>query len=165
MLPSFFRRAALPKISALSTTPEAPAKAEEIPMSTAPASPNGFVRFIDAIGHFFVKAEPVALEVAQEAEPLLAFTPIGPEYTLAVEAIAGAQKAAAASIAAGVNLTNTQKAQLAIQAATPGLNAILTSKGVTADQETHVSNWIQTVFNILAGPVANIIKSVGAAKA
>jgi hypothetical protein len=135
------------------------------PLAVAVIAPkhNGFVRFIDAIGHFFVKVEPAALEVAQEVEPFMAFTPFGPEYALAVQAITGAQKAAAASIAAGVNLTNLQKAGLAIQAATPGLNTILTSKGVTADQETHVANWIQAVFGLLAGPVANIVKTVSTA--
>lgn len=126
-------------------------------MSTAPVVPakNVFIRFIDAVGHFFVKVAPVAEEIAVEAEPILAFTPIGPEYDVAVNAIVGAQKVATASIAAGANLTGTQKLNLAIQAATPALNTILTSKGVSADQETHVSNWIQLVFNILAGPIVS----------
>lgn len=134
-------------------------------MATAPVvqQHNGFVRFIDAIGHFFVKAAPIVEEAAVEAEPILAFTPIGPEYDIAVNAIVGAQKVATASLAANTTLTGTQKLGLAISAATPALNTILTSKGVTSDQETHVSNWIQLVFNILAGPIVS--KLINAAPA
>lgn len=122
---------------------------------------NGFVRFIDAIGHFFVHAAPVIEEVAVAAEPFLAFTPFGPEYDLAVNAIVGVQKSATASIAAGVNLTGEQKFALAVQAAGPGLNAILASKGVTADTQTHVSNWVQLIFNLLSGPViGDVAKAV-----
>jgi hypothetical protein len=132
-----------------------PAKAEEKSMSTAPVvqQHNGFVRFIDAVGHFFVRTAPVVEEVAVAAEPFLALTPFGPEYNLVVNAVVGVQKNATASIAAGVNLTNEQKFALAVQAAEPGLNAILTSKGITADTETHINNWVQLIFNLLSGPV------------
>jgi hypothetical protein len=128
---------------------------EDIPMSTAPVvqQHNGFVRFIDAVGHFFVRTAPVVEEVAVAAEPFLALTPFGPEYNLVVNAVVGVQKNATASIAAGVNLTNEQKFALAVQASQPGLNAILTSKGITDDTDAHINNWVQLIFNLLSGPV------------
>ena len=125
--------------------------------ATTTKATDAFDRFIDSIEAVFVKAEPTlhaAETVAVEAEPILALTPAGPEYSVAVNAIVGAQQVAQASLAAGVNLNGTQKAALAIQAATPALNAILTSKGVSTSLEATISSWIQTVFNILAGPVA-----------
>lgn len=130
-----------------------------------PAKKNAVLRFIDAVGHFLVRAAPIVEEVAVAAEPFLAFTPFGPEYDLAVNAIVGVQKTAEASIAAGVNLTGEQKFALALQAAGPGLNTILTSKGVTADTETHVSNWIQLIFNLLSGPVIPDIVAAATPKA
>ncbi len=149
---------------------------EILPMSTPPtaqpaaAQPNVFVRFIDAIGAFFRKAAPALKDIetlAVEAEPILALTPAGPEYQVAVNAIVGAQQVAAASIAAGgPSLSNTQKAAIAVSAATPALNTILTSKGVTAGTETVIATWIQNVFNILAGPVASLVEgSSGASSA
>jgi hypothetical protein len=128
-------------------------------MATAPVVPqhNGFVRFIDAIGHFFVKAAPVAEEVMVAAQPFLALTPFGPEYTLVEQAILGVQKTATASLAAGKDFTGAQKMALVLQAVTPGLNTILTSKGVTSDTETHIANWTQVVFNLLSGPVGTAI--------
>ena len=128
--------------------------------SVVPTQENVIDRFIDEVKAVFVKAEPVgaALETAAvDAEPILALTPAGPEYQVAVNAIVGAQQVAQASLAAGTNLTGTQKAAIAIQAATPALNTILTSKGVTSNVESVISTWIQNVFNILAGPVASLL--------
>jgi hypothetical protein len=129
-------------------------------MATAPVTPapkqNAFVRFIDAIGHFFVKSAPVIEKVAVDLEPALAFTPFGPEYDLVVNAVVGSAKTAAASVVAGTTLTGAQKMQLVLQAVTPGLDAILKSKGVT-DQtaiDAAIAQWSQVVFDILAGPVA-----------
>ena len=125
-----------------------------------PAPESAIERFIDEVKAVFVKAEPVgaALETAAiDAEPILALTPAGPEYQVAVNAIVGAQQVAEASLAAGTNLTGTQKAAIAVQAATPALNTILTSKGVTANVESIIGTWIQNVFNILAGPVAAVV--------
>lgn len=126
-------------------------------MTSTPAlKTNVFDRFIDKIEAIFVNAEPMlhtAEALALEAEPILALTPAGPEYSVAVNAIIGAQQVAQASLAAGVDLTGGQKAALAIQAATPALNAILTAKGVSTGIEATISSWIQSVFNILAGPV------------
>lgn len=125
--------------------------------TTTPKIANVFDRFIDKIEAVFVKAEPMlrtAENLALEAEPILALTPVGPEYIVAVNAIVGAQQVAQASLAAGVNFTGAQKAALAVQAATPALNAILTSKGVSAGTEATIASWIQSIFNILAGPVA-----------
>lgn len=113
-------------------------------------------RFIDRIGAMFQKAVPVlknAEALAVAAEPVLALTPAGPEYQVAVNAIVGAQQVAAASLAAGTQLSGEQKAQIAVQAATPALLGLLTSKGVTAGVEDVIKTWIQNVFNILAGPV------------
>ncbi len=124
---------------------------------TGSAPESAIQRFIDEVKAVFVKAQPVAraLETAAvEAEPILALTPAGPEYQVAVNAIVGAQQVAQASLAAGINLTGAQKASIAVQAAMPALSAILTSKGVTTEKESVISTWIQNVFNILAGPVA-----------
>ncbi len=117
-------------------------------------------RFIDKIEAVFVKVQPIAQAmetVAVEAEPILALTPAGPEYQVAVNAIVGAQQVAQASLAAGTNLTGAQKAAIAVQAATPALNTILASKGVSAGTENVINTWIQNVFNILAGPVASVV--------
>ena len=138
-------------------------------MSTTPttiAPENGFERFIDSVESFFLKAAPVAQAVedaAVAAEPILALTPDGPEYQVAVNAIVGAQQVAQASIAASTNLTGAQKAQIAITAATPALNTILSSKGITTSTETIITNWIQNVFNILAGPIEKIVDAVSTA--
>jgi hypothetical protein len=140
-------------------------------MSTAPVVPhhNGFVRFIDAIGHdlsvvghVIQKDAPIVEGLAVAAEPILVFSPFGPEYALVVNAIVGVQKTAEASLAAGVNLTGTQKMGIVLNSVTPGLNAILSSKGVTSDTETHIANWTQLVFNLLSGPAVSAL--VAAAK-
>lgn len=126
-----------------------------VPAPVAPGK-NGFIRFIDAIGHFFVKAGPRIEQVAVALEPALAFTPFGPEYDLVVNAIVGVQKTATASLAAGGTLTNEQKMALVLQAATPGLDTILKSAGHTDTTaiDAAIKNWAQVVFDILAGPVA-----------
>ena len=98
---------------------------------------NAVERFIDKIEAVLVKAE-------------------------AVNAIVGAQQMAQASLAAGVNLNGAQRAALALQAATPALIAILTSKGVNTNLEATIASWIQTVFNVLAGPVA--VRAAGPAQ-
>ncbi len=129
-----------------------------IPASTE----DDFERFLDHVKTFFVKAGPVITEVediAVAAEPILALTPIGPEYDLVVNAIMMAQQIAKASIVAGTKLTGKQKADIAISAATPALMTILTSKGITTSTELIIANWIQNVFNILIGPVAHIIEN------
>ncbi|MGI4829446.1 MAG: hypothetical protein ACRYFU_14815 [Janthinobacterium lividum] len=134
----------------------------------APAPENAINRFIDEVKAVFVKAQPVAQAIetaAVMAEPILALTPAGPEYEVAVNAIVGAQQVAQASLAAGTNLTGTQKAAIAVQAATPALNTILTSKGVTANVESIISTWVQNVFNILAGPVAVLVTGKASAAA
>ena len=136
--------------------------------TVAPAQGGVVERFIDKIEAVFVKAGPVAEAVeaaAVSAEPILALTPAGPEYQVAVNAIIGAQQVAEASLAAGTNLTGEQKAAIAVQAATPALNAILTSKGVSAGTESIISTWIQNVFNILAGPVVKLVEGIGAVAA
>ncbi|MGI4831678.1 MAG: hypothetical protein ACRYFU_26380 [Janthinobacterium lividum] len=140
-------------------------------MATVPVVPapeNAIDRFIDEVKAVFVKAQPVAQAIetaAVMAEPILALTPAGPEYEVAVNAIVGAQQVAQASLAAGTNLTGTQKAIIAVQAATPALNTILTSKGVTANVESIISTWVQNVFNILAGPVAVLVTGKATAAA
>lgn len=124
------------------------------PVVVAPGK-NGFIRFIDKIGSFFVKAGPKIEHIAVDLEPALAFTPFGPEYDIAVNAIVGIQKTYTASLPSGVTLTGPQKLALAIQAATPGLDAILKSKGHsdTTVIDAAIAHWTQVVFDILAGPV------------
>ncbi len=116
-------------------------------------------RFIDKVEAVFVRAEPFAIA----AEPVLALTPAGPEYQVALNAIIGAQQVAQASLAAGTTLTGVQKAAIAVEAATPALNTILSSKGVTGSTEAVIGNWIQSVFSILAGPVAALLGGHAAA--
>ena len=115
-------------------------------------------RFIDKVEAVFVKAEPYGqamVAAALAAEPVLALTPAGPEYEVAVNAIVGAQQIAQASLAAGTVLSGAQKAAIAVQAATPALSTILTSKGVSVETGTAISTWIQNIFNILAGPLVS----------
>ena len=126
------------------------------PAAPAPAHHNGFIRFIDAVGHDIAHIAPPVLHAAVAAEPILALTPFGPEYQLVVNAIVSAQQQATASIAAQPTLTGEQKLALAIQASTPSLTTILNSKGVNADQQAAIQAWVQTVFQILAGPVAMV---------
>lgn len=132
--------------------------------SIAPPRGTAVERFIDRIEAVFVKIQP-ALQAAETfaiaAEPILALTPAGPEYLVAVNAIVGAQQVAQASLAAGTNLTGSQKSAIAVQAATPALNTILASKGVSTDTQNVIAIWIQNVFNILAGPVASITVAKG----
>lgn len=136
-------------------------------MATAPEG--AVERFIDKVQVFLVKAEPFVQAAEQAmvaAEPMLALTPAGPEYQVAVSAILGAQQVAQVSLAAGTTLTGMQKAAIAVNAATPALTNILSSKGISVNTEVTISIWIQNIFNILAGPVASIVsgKSVRALK-
>lgn len=134
--------------------------------TAVPTTKSALERFIDKVEAIVVGSDPVvaAVEtVAVAAEPILALTPAGPEYQVAVNAIVGAQQVAQASMAAGTALTGAQKAALAVQAATPALTTILSSKGVSADTQNVISAWIQNVFNILAGPVAFLITGKNAA--
>ena len=137
--------------------------------TSTPAAVSGFKRFIDDIGAFFKKAEPVASELAVAAEPVLALTPFGPEYDLVVNAIVGVQKTATASLAAGTAITSTQKMSLVLQAVTPGLTTILASAGITetAAQQTAIAQFAQNVYNLQTGPsvVVASTTSAGAAPA
>jgi hypothetical protein len=160
-IPNPFAKKAVAPIDAQSSKP---AKAVESVMSTsavvlapttAIAQSNGFVRFLDAIKNDFKKWEPVVEEVAVAAEPVLALSPFGPEYTLVVNAIVAARQTATASLAAGVNLSGTQQAALVAQAATPALTAILASAGITETTvvQTAIAEFIQNVYNLNNGPV------------
>jgi hypothetical protein len=143
------------KMASTPTIPNPPA----VPVSAK--HQNVFVRFIDTIGedlvHVLVKAEPgleKAEGVAAAAEPfVLAFTPFGPEYKFAEGAIAAVQSYAKV-VGSDAAMTNQQKFDAAVAMAAPQLQAILASKGITQDQLAHVEDWIQKVFNILAGPAA-----------
>lgn len=141
------------------------AVAVESIMSTAavtpavPASkPNGFVRFIDVIGSFFVKTAPVLEKAAVAAEPFLALTPYGPEYDLVVNAVVGVQQTATASLAAGSTLSGVQKMALVVESVTPGVTAILASKGITepAAVQQAVAEFAQNVYNLQAGPTTTV---------
>lgn len=128
-------------------------------MSTAavtPAPKNPFVRFIDAVGRFFVKEGPVIEAAAVAAEPILALTPFGAEYALVVNAIYGVQKTATASLGTGATLTNEQKMALVIQAISPGVTAVLASKGITEPTavQTAIAQFAQNVYNLQTGPIA-----------
>lgn len=127
-------------------------------MSTAAITPapSGFKRFIDAIGNFFKKSAPIIEEAAVAAEPLLALSPVGPEYDLVVNAIVGVQKTATASLLTGATLTDAQKMALVIQAITPGVTTVLASKGITepATVTTAIAQFAQNVYNFQTGPVA-----------
>lgn len=126
------------------------------PVPAPPPPHNVFIRFIDKIGSFFIHAAPVIEEAAVAAEPLLALTPFGPEYNLVVNAIVGAQKTATASLSTGAALSGTQKMSLTIQAITPGLSAILASKGIKESTavEQAIAEFAQNIYNLQTGPVA-----------
>lgn len=118
---------------------------------------NAFERFIDKFKVFVKKAAPVVDEVAEAAKPILALTPIGPEYDLALTAIETAAKVDAATQAAsGTPLTGTQQMALAVQVANTGLTTILASKGITepAATEAAIAQFLQNVYNLQTGPAA-----------
>lgn len=123
---------------------------------------NSFKRFIDAIGHFFVKSAPTLEALAQAAEPFLALTPFGPEYDIVVNAIIGVQKTATASLTAGAELAGTQKMALVLQAVTPGLSAILASKNVTSGIPLAISQFAQNVYNLQTGPTTTVAPALTA---
>lgn len=129
-------------------------------MATTPApvppQHNGFVRFIDAIGSFFVHQAPRIEAIAIAAEPFLALTPFGPEYNLVLNAIVGVQKTATASLAASATLTGAQKMSLVVQAVTPGLTSILGSKGITGSIEAAIEQFAQNVYNLQTGPTTTV---------
>jgi hypothetical protein len=146
------------------------AKAVEINMSTAAAvvpAESGYKRFIDAIGNFFVKSAPEIEEVAEVAEPILALTPFGPEYDLVVNAIVGVQKTATASLSSGATLTGAQRMALVISAISPGVTAILASKGITESTAVQqaIAEFAQNVYNLQAGPTASATPAVAASTA
>jgi hypothetical protein len=154
-------------------TQSVPAKAVENAMSTTPtpvaaaaSQPSGFIRFIDAIGNFFVKSAPVIEGVAVDAEPFLALSPFGPEYDIVVNAIVGVQKTATASLSTGGTLTGLQKMALVLEAVTPGLSAILASKKVTSGVPAAISQFAQNVYSLQTGPTTTVAPiAVSAAKA
>ncbi len=132
-------------------------------MSTAAVVPapakteNAFERFIDKLVPFLKKEAPVALEGAEAAEPLLALTPIGPEYALALTAITTAVKADQSIQAASATpLTNSQKMAVAVSVATPGIAQILATKGIVepASVQTAIAQFLQNVYNLQTGPAA-----------
>jgi hypothetical protein len=125
------------------------------PVVAAPKTENGFERFIDKFKAFVKKEAPLVDEVANAAKPILALTPFGPEYNLALTAIETAAKVdAATQAAAGKPLTGTQQMALAVQVANTGLTTILASKGITesAATEAAISQFLQNVYNIQTGP-------------
>ena len=116
---------------------------------------NGFQRFIDSLGSFLKKAAPVVLEGADVARPLLALTPIGPEYNIALTGIETAISADQAMQAASATaLTGVQKMAVAAAVATPVLTQILGSKGITepVTVQTAIAQFLQNVFNLQTGP-------------
>ena len=128
---------------------------------------NGFERFIDKVKAFAKKEAPIADEIAEAAKPILALTPIGPEYALALTGIETAWKADAATQAASATpLTGIQQMALAVQVATPGITQILSSKGIRepATVETAIAQFLQNVYNLQTGPAA-VVAPVAAVKA
>lgn len=135
-------------------------------VTPAPAPPeNGFQRFIDKIGALFIKAQPAintANQLAVDAETFLALTPYGPEYDLVVNAVVGAEKTGAASLAAGTALTGAQKMALVLQAVAPGLSSILASKKVTSGIPAAIQQFAQNVYNLQTGPFTTVPPSTAA---
>jgi hypothetical protein len=131
-------------------------------MSTSPAVPavkteNGFERFIDSLGSFFKKAAPIALEGAEVAAPLLALSPIGPEYNIVLGGITAAIGAdQAITAASSTPLSGTQKMAIALSVASPQLTTILASKGITepTSVQTAIQQFAQNVYNLQTGPAA-----------
>ncbi len=139
-----------------------PASSEEqTPIETSTAvsakKENGFHRFIDDLAGFFRKAAPVADQLANAAKPLVALSPLGPEYNLALTGIETAVQAdVATQTAATTPLTGIQKMALAVQVATPGLTQILATKGITEPPAVSaaISGFVQNVYNLQTGPTA-----------
>jgi len=138
-------------------------------MSTVPvtvtATENGFQRFIDSLGSFLKKAAPIAIEGAEVARPLLALTPIGPEYNIAltgIETAIAADNAMQASSATA--LTGVQKMAVAVTVAAPVLTQILGSKGIKepVTVQTAIAQFLQNVFNLQTGPA--VVPAVAPAK-
>ncbi len=139
------------------TVNQALAILKEKKMSTAPVTHNGFVRFIDGLENFFKHAAPVVGNLAEAARPILALTPYGPEYNLALTGIETAVQAdIAVQKASATPLTGVQKMALAVAVATPGITQILAAKGVheTSTQQTAIAQFLQNVYSLQTGPVA-----------
>ncbi len=142
----------------MSTAPAVVVAAPEAVAAAAPVKKeNGFERFIDKIVPFLKKAAPVVLEGAELARPLLALSPIGPEYNIAltgIETAIAADQAMQASSA--IPLTGTQKMAVAASVASPVLVQILGTKGITEPVavKTAIAQFLQNVYNMQTGPVA-----------
>jgi hypothetical protein len=152
-------------IPSLPVFQQTPKSNEVIPMSTAAVVPvvkheNGFERFIDKLKAFVKKEAPLADAVANAAKPILALTPFGPEYNLALTAIETAARAdVATQAAAGKPLTGTQQMALAVQLANTGIATILESKGVTEPTavQAAISQFLQNVYDLQTGPSAAVV--------
>lgn len=126
--------------------------------TAAPAKKeSGLHRFIDDLDSFFKKAAPIADQLANDAKPLVALSPLGPEYNLALTGIESAVQAdVATQAAASTPLTNLQKMALAVQVTTPGLTKILATKGITEPLavSSAISGFVQNVYDFQTGPTA-----------
>ncbi len=143
--------------STASSTTAASTTADASPVILPAKKQSGFHRFIDELFSFVKKAAPVADQLANAAKPIMALTPFGPEYNLAVTGIETAVQADVATQAAsGIPLTNLQKMALALQVSTPGITQILASKGITepVPVQTAISGFVQTVYDLHTGPTA-----------
>ena len=134
-------------------------------MSTAPTviapakTPNAFERFIDKLVPFLKKAAPVLLEGAELARPLLALSPIGPEYGIALTGIETAISADQAMQAnAAAPLTGVQKMAVAATVASPVLTQILGTKGITEPVavQSAIAQFLQNVYNLQTGPITTV---------
>ena len=136
-------------------------------MATAPAkTENTFERLIDKLVPFLKKSVPIALEGAELARPLLALSPAGPEYGIALTGIETAIQAdQAIQAASGTPMTGPQKMAVAISVAAPQLQTILAGKGITepAVVQTAIAGFAQNVYNLQTGPVAAVSPESGKA--
>lgn len=113
---------------------------------------SGFVRFIDKVGSFMLRHESAIEHAAVDLEPVLALTPFGPEYDLVVNAIVGMRRTAAASKAAGAEISGVDQMKKVLETVTPALVNILVVKGVLDSHDVHIANYAQVVFDLLCGP-------------
>lgn len=130
-------------------------------MSTSPSTPakkNGFETFLSKVGSeakkvvsFLIhKALPVATEVAQEAEPLVALAEpaVSPEFNLVVDAAAATE--ASYAVVDQQNGTGAQKMAALLSAVKTQLLPKLTEAGLdSAAADAKVEEYVQAVVTIL----------------
>lgn len=135
--------------------PATPAPAAAAPPVVPPAHKNSFLKKLGQLGKDVVqKVLPVLTRAAVVAEPVvdLLFPLEGPLYNTVVTAIVEAE-VRGAQAAAGAQ-TGPEKFEAVWKSVSPQLLSLANTNGlISADGEASVQKYIQSIFNILDGPV------------